>query len=592
MIEDRPADGEAPPNERLSWLILIFGVVVAWWLPFLSEPILTFYKEWLFAVGLAFAGLLAAPSSNAGAWPRRHPLIIAAAAVAAVLIMQAFSMDGVWRPATLTFFCVVFFVFAIVLGRRMLRRRGEDSLPMLAWSLWIAALGSCVFAVLQVFKGSVPFVVSRSGDRLYGNVAQANHFADLLWIGAVAAVFLHSRGRLRRIPATLSVLVLEAFSVTSGSRMAWLYAVVIMLLGAAVWLRRPSVEMRRLAIGLVAMSVVYLPVVVAVSASGVLETFGITSAEQRTASGTAAESTRQRLWFWRAGVDAALKHPWIGVGVGRLPGHSLDLAMRVPDSPPHAADAQAHNIFVQLAAELGIPLATLVAFCAFRWLVTAWRQSPHGPTTLGAIAMAVPILIHANLEHPLGYLYFLGLLGLLAGHVPDAPVVASVAAHRESPNLLRFASFAVLAVAALTYVQFSQVERAMRVVLAQTQAGAPPQPSQSLGMRLQAIPTWSIFGTYADLIALVTVLPTQGNAGELGRRCEAAMPFGPTPHLLARCATALQVAGRTERATYFADSLCKVYPASVGVLIQSMTFVEKASPAVADLRSSCVDKAN
>lgn len=582
---------EAPASERASWFVLGFGVVAAWWLPFLSQPLATFYKEWLFVVGLAFAGLLALPLADATVWPRRHPLIVAAGAVTVVLVMQALSMEGVWRRAVLTFFCVAFFAFAIVLGRSMLRKRGEASLPFLAWSLWIAALGSCVFAALQAASFSIPFVVPLVGERLYGNVAQANHFADLLWIGAVAAVLLHSCGALGRVPAALSVLILEAFSVTSGSRMAWLYAIVLALLGAAVSLRRPSAEARSLAIGIVAMAAAYVIVVAIVSATGVLETLGITSAEQRTTSGTAAESTQQRLWLWRAGADAALQHPWLGVGAGRLPGHALDLAMRVSDSPRLVADAQAHNVFVQLAAEFGIPLALLVAFCAVRWLAGAWREASVEPTTLGAIAMAVPILIHANLEHPLGYLYFLGLLGLLAGHIPDAPVAASAPARRESPNLVRFASFAVLVVAALTYAQYSQVERAMRVVLAQMQAGAPPQPSQSLEMHLQAIARWSVFGTYAELIALDAALPTQDNAGDLGRRCETAMPFGPAPHLLARCATALQVAGRTERATYFANSLCKIYPDSVGVLIQSVIFVAQASPAAADLKSRCIEKA-
>jgi len=41
------------------------------------------------------------------------------------------------------------------------------------------------------------------------------------------------------------------------------------------------------------------------------------------------------------------------------------------------------------------------------------------------VALALPILVHANLEHPLGYLYFLGLLGLLVGHVRGDPATAS-----------------------------------------------------------------------------------------------------------------------------------------------------------------------
>ncbi|HEY2189339.1 MAG TPA: hypothetical protein VGH48_12330, partial [Caldimonas sp.] len=76
------------------------------------------------------------------------------------------------------------------------------------------------------------------------------------------------------------------------------------------------------------------------------------------------------------------------------------------------------------------------------------------------------------------------------------------------------------------------------------------------------------------------------------RRCERAVAFGPTARLLARCATILQIAGQPERASYFANGLCKVYPEAAPTLIESMTFVARTSRAVEDLRSTCVQRAN
>ncbi|HEX4233922.1 MAG TPA: Wzy polymerase domain-containing protein, partial [Caldimonas sp.] len=257
-----------------------------------------------------------------------------------------------------------------------------------------------------------------------------------------------------------------------------------------------------------------------------------------------------------------------------------------------AADVQAHNVFVQLAAECGIPLALAAALALVVWLARAWRAAPRQPEAIAVVAMALPILIHANLEHPLGYLYFLGLLGLLIGHVRSDAAPASGRAASASPEALRYASFAVVAVAALAYLQFAQVERATQVLAAQVRAGAPPQPTTELDARLSAVPRWSLFGDYAELVSLIAAVPTAGNAAELAKRCERAVAFGPTPHLLARCATILQVAGQSARASYFANGLCKVYPEAAPTLIESMTFVERMSPTVEDLRSTCVQRAN
>ena len=218
----------------------------------------------------------------------------------------------------------------------------------------------------------------------------------------------------------------------------------------------------------------------------------------------------------------------LGVGAGRYAGEGLALAMQVRDFPTAAADAQAHNIFVQLAAELGLPLSLAVALALAVWLLRAWRNAAGGAETAAVIALALPILVHANLEHPLGYLYFLGLLGLLFGQVQGAPVGAIDAqAPRPSPELLRFASFAILSAAGLAYVQFTQVERAMKVLTDQVRTGAPPQIDRDLEARLSAVPAWSIFGDYAELITLIAVVPTAANAADLANRCERSVAFGP-----------------------------------------------------------------
>ena len=520
----------------------------------------------------------------------RHPLVWAAAAIAAVLSIQCLVMPEVFAKAQLTAAGVLFFVLCVALGGALHTREGERSFTKIAVCVLVAALGSSVFAGIQLIglDRGLPFVVPRSDNRLYGNVGQANHFADLLWLGMIAATYLAAPRRLGLLAAAPIVLTLQVFSVFSGSRTAWLYALVLVALGLAAWLRRTGAATRRLATGFLILGACYGAVVVAVEASGVLDRYGVTSAERRIGNANVDESTSQRLWFWRTGLEAAAQHPLLGVGVGRLAGFARERAMTASDAPSRAADAHAHNVIIQLAAELGVPLAVLVAVALLMWLVAAVRRPWRDPGNVAALAMAGVILIHANLEHPLAYLYFLGTFGLLVGHVPireEARVTAL-----NGSQALRLASFAMLAFAGYAYLQFDPVDKATRIVASQVRLGQPPHSSNELAARLAGVWRGSPYRDYAETLALMAAVPTPATAADLADRCEQNVQIGPTPYLLARCATDLQVAGRPERASNFADSLCRIYPGSDRVLAQSIAFVKTVSPAAGDIQGSCVKR--
>ena len=300
-------------------MAIAVGLVVPWWLPLLAEASPTFYKEWLFVLAFAFAGLIGKPlATPSPTRARADPLVLAAAAGIAVLLVQAVLFDAVWRRATLMIFCAAFFVFTIALGRRM-TERGDDSLAWIAKCLLVAALGSCVLAAAQLALPALPFVLPRSGPRLYGNVAQANHFCDLLWIGCVAAAYLHARGSLGSRSAAVLVVAMQVFAATSGSRMAWIYAIGLALIAVLCWQRRDAAS-RRLGAALFGVVVIYGLVTALLAATGALESFGITSAEGRLAGGGSEGTMSQRLWFWRFGIGAAVAHPLLGVGAGRFPG--------------------------------------------------------------------------------------------------------------------------------------------------------------------------------------------------------------------------------------------------------------------------------
>ena len=163
-----------------------------------------------------------------------------------------------------------------------------------------------MLAGLQLFglDAGVPGSDPRAGDRLSGDVGQANQFADLLWLGAIAVVWFAATDVLPWALAAAIVIVLEFFVVTSELReTVWVYVAFALVLGSAAWLKRADdAARRRLAIGLVAIALLQVAAVSAlVVTTHMLAPFQVTAAEQRIGTDGADESTSQRLWFWRSG---------------------------------------------------------------------------------------------------------------------------------------------------------------------------------------------------------------------------------------------------------------------------------------------------
>ena len=568
------------------------ALVLPWWLPLLGNASVTFFKEALTLVLVGFAGV-------AAAWPARrepatpvHPLAFATLVLALVLVVHAIVFDHGWRKALLAAAGLATFWICLRTSAHLRCREGARAFDGLAACVAAAALGSCVFAGLQLFglDAAVPGVIPRAGDRLSGNVDQANQFAALLWLGAVAVAWLAATEVLPWTLATALVVVLQFFVVTSGSRTVWFYVAFAVVLGSATWLTRPADRVgRRLSIGLVAIALSQLAVSLLVVTTNMLAPLRITAAEQRIGTESADESTSQRLWFWRSGLATAAEHPVLGVGIGRLAGSAREHVVAAADAPPRGADAHAHNLLVQVAAEMGFPAALVLLGAIVAWGVLAWRHRRVSASNVAGLAMAGVMLIHANLEHPFGYLYVLALFGAVVGQVAwhSEPSPRAFCRVELPPIAPRLASFLLIAAAVVGYLTYMPVERAMQVLQRQVARGEPPRPDNELIARLNAVQDWSPYADFAETLGLMASVPTEKTAAALAERCEQAVAFAPTPYFLARCAADLQVAGRPERAANFVTSLCKAYPESVAVLQQSTAFVAGVTPAAGALVSTC-----
>jgi O-antigen ligase len=130
------------------------------------------------------------------------------------------------------------------------------------------------------------------------------------------------------------------------------------------------------------------------------------------------QGSGQRTQHLQAGLEAVRQHPLVGIGAGQFTPAKFGgeaMAEHVRANP-----GKAHNQFVSVAAEAGVPGA-LGFLALLAWLgARAWRR-PLGAVTLGALALFVTLsLAHDPLfQAPVSMALVLCLgLGLSAAPPP------------------------------------------------------------------------------------------------------------------------------------------------------------------------------
>jgi O-antigen ligase len=137
----------------------------------------------------------------------------------------------------------------------------------------------------------------------------------------------------------------------------------------------------------------------------------------------AAFSIRTRLVLWRAGISMMATNPVFGIGVGGFYERSHDYAPEMLEKILWRPHENAHNYFVQVLAELGIPGLLLFASVIGLSLQRAWRSPARDAHTAGIIAGLATFLLTAFVGHPFlildaAYPFWIAL-GMIAAETPD-----------------------------------------------------------------------------------------------------------------------------------------------------------------------------
>ena len=410
--------------DPLPWLTALLACCVPTLLAYHLPPSATLLNQCV-AVA-AWGGFVVALS------PARLPRALAPPLAAIGLVAAGAAVSVLWGalPASLGLAALGSLAAAallVVAGGDASRRADAVHLGA-AFMAGLLAAGvlSAVVAWVQVFAPGWTdgqwIATSGLPGRAVGNLRQPNHLCSLLLWAVVAAVALHE---LRWLPAAalwpLALLLVSAVEL-SASRTGAVGLGLLLLWGALD--RRLSPTARWL---LVATPLLYALAYGAMAWYGHAHQLAL-GAEARVDSGGLGDggSRNSRLNIWRNAWALVMAHPLTGVGFGEF---NFAWTLTAFPGRPTAFFDHTHNLPLQLAVELGLPLAALVLVLLAWALWRAWRASAAAAGAQATVARSACVLVllsavHSVVEYPLWYTYFLLPTAFAWGLALAAPAAA------------------------------------------------------------------------------------------------------------------------------------------------------------------------
>ena len=431
-----------------------------------------------------------------------------------------------------------------------LQRAGRGALAFhaLCIGLVVAGVASSLIGIVQVYLPAWAdgnwIAPSGIAGRAVSNMRQPNHMSSLLLWGVIAAVWLSDTAgatRTARAVTRGAVLLMLFGLVLSGSRTGMLGTGLLALWGLLD--RRLSRQARAV--------LVLAPVVFALFWWGAAawshhshEVFG------GDAQFNKSDISSSRFGIWANTLALIQAHPWFGVGFGEF-----NFAWTLTPFPgrPVAFFDHTHNLPLQFAVELGLPLAALV-FVLLLWALwgnlqqalrkpSATETEPAG-VHRAAFVIVLMVLLHSLLEYPLWYAYFLLPAAVAFGLGVERPAEAAPA---EAPTDRARTRPLLLASMLLMVGSLLSVADYLRVVKIFVPAETAPPLAERIADGQRSV----FFAHHADYAAATTA----------EHPSDAMAAFTRAPHylldarLMQAWANALNEAGKVDEARFVAQRL-------------------------------------
>ena len=404
----------------------------------------------------------------------------------------------------------------------------------------IAGLGSFVLQLHQLLDLNLGDMWMLLGPetRQSANLGQSNHVATLQVLAVAGIVWGYAKQKCTGCAALILILVLLSGIALTESRTAWLE---ILFVGSLLIWKRKAFKIKNLTVFVIAYFVIMLLMVLNLN-----ELYGFLR-ESRIGGSIRPVQGDARLDAWQMFVAALMLKPWFGYGFGQV--SVAQFAAMNDFSIVGANYMQSHNLLIDLLLWCGIPLGATLFVSALVYLVKSLIKIDKYEYYLIFAAIGA-LMIHAMLEYPLQYAYFLLPFGLLLG--------ALAAAGREVMHMVKagFAATIMVLVSAvvltITVIDYFKVEQrfyGLRFELRGIASDIPKYPPEVL-----ALTQWR------DYIKFARIDPASHMSdAELGTLRELTLVL-PSALLMYKLASGLAFAGEPAQATGWLRRVCQNSP--------------------------------
>ena len=513
-------------------------------------PSATFFNQAAAFVGWGAFLLVLATALPRRGWPcsRGALALLAALLLAAISALAAPVVSVPWSLALSSAGTILAAILVVAVAASAQRAgRAQQAFRAFCIGLVVAGVASALIGAVQVFAPGLPdgdwIALATNVGRATGNLRQPNHLSSLLLWSVVAAIWLGEAKVLDGRVAAGLALAFVYVVVLSASRTGALG--MLTLAGWGLLDRRLS---RRARTVLMLAPVFY-------AATWWATTLWATHSHEIFAGQTRFDGrgdiSTNRFGIWSNAISLIAAHPWLGVGF-----NDFNFAWTLtafPGRPTEFFD-HSHNLILNLAAEMGLPLAAVVvalmAYALWRALqnaiVDAREDGAGPPIQRSAFVIVFLVAVHSMLEYPLWYSYFLLPTAFAFGLCLERRVPAATATRDDEPAGTVTRPY-VLAAMFLMLGGTLAVYDYMRVVV----IFVPPVGAGPLEQRIADGRRSVLFGHHADYAAATIA----------AHPSEVMVAFERAPHylldtrLMVAWAKAFEERGEHEKARWIADRL-------------------------------------
>lgn len=320
------------------------------------------------------------------------------------LIQFIFGQIYYFSTALFSFCFMLGFLVSILYGYNCTQVAEKNNIiTCVAYFFIIIGFISAIFAIAQWFQISHPYILNLNHNRPYANLGQPNHLATLLMLSICSIFFIYEHCNYKWIYCiTLLSFDILALALTQ-SRTSW---VILILLLMTYFLKKISFKKKSTSYMVYFTFFSYILIFIFNSEiSKYLNLVAPIPMGDRLNGGFA------RVEMWRHMLYAIMQHPWFGYGWFQTTIAQLEGVLIFKNE---GYLSSAHNIIIDLVLWVGIPLGLLISlYCLY--LIKLIYFNIKTLSELYIFMMILCMVVHAHLEYPLYYSYFLFPLGFFIG---------------------------------------------------------------------------------------------------------------------------------------------------------------------------------